>query len=142
MPDWINNPRYQRVIQKLQGMPSWQRAIFTSAGADRAFASDEMRSKIDAINAATVRKGREQSVSSGRERLDMAQDRFDTSTRLTEKERDITTKDRRLGKYLGYGNIGLSGLLGYKEMEVANLQAEQEQAMRRKILGYMGGLKT
>ena len=34
MPDWINNPRYQRVIQKLQGLPSWQRAIFTSVSAE------------------------------------------------------------------------------------------------------------
>lgn len=135
MPDFINNPRYQRVIQKLQGLPSWQRAIFTSAGADRQFASDEMRSKIDAINAATVRKGREESLS-------LRRDRFNTSTRLAEKEQDMTAKDRRLGKILGYGNIGVSGLLGYKEMETANLQAEQEQADRKKILGYMsrGGL--
>jgi len=138
MPDWINNPRYQRVIQKLQGLPSWQRAIFTSAGADRQFASDEMRNKIAAINAATVRRGRDQAISSGRERLGLAQDRFKASTKLRDRAFNIDKGDRRTAETLGYGNIGLSGVMGYKEMELANLQATQEQTDRKKILEYMG----
>ena len=143
MPDWINNPRYQRIIQKLQGMPQSQRAIFTSAGADRQFASEEMRGKINAINAATARKGREQSVSTGKERLSMAQDRFKSSTKLRDRKWDIDKGDRQTAETIGYGGIALSGLLGFKEMELANLQAAQERADRKKILGYMGrGLKT
>jgi len=143
MPDWINSPRYQRVIQKLQAMPSWQRAIFTSAGADRAFASDEMRNKIDAINAATLKKSREHAVSSDKERLALRRQAFKIDTRLDDKEWDIDKKDRRTAEYLGYGNIGVSGLLGYKEMELANIMAAQEQAMRKKILGYTPrGLST
>ena len=140
MPDWINSPRYQRVIQRMQTMQPWQRAIFTSAGADKAFASEEMRGKIDAINAATTRQGREQAVSSGKERLALSRGRFEASTGLADRERDIETKDRRTAEYLGYGNIGVSGLLGYKEMELKNIQAAQEQAMRRKILGATRGL--
>ena len=133
MPDWINNPRYQRVIQRLQTMQPWQRAIFTSAGADKAFASEEMRNKIDAINAASMKKAREESLS-------LSRDRLKTNTRLYDKEQDMLKKDRRLGKALGYANIGVSGLLGYKNMELANIQAQQEQAMRRKILVATRGL--
>ena len=135
MPDWINSPRYQRVIQKIQTMPSWQRAIFTSAGADKAFASEEMRNKINLINAATRKKSMEQSVSSGKERLALSRCSFEAGTKLSDRALDIKKDDRRLAKYLGYGNIGVSGLLGYKEMELANIQAAQEQAMRRKLLG-------
>lgn len=140
MPDWINNPRYQRVIQKLQGLPSWQRAIFTSAGADRQFASDEMRSKIDAINAASRKSSMESRVSLGKGRFDLSRDALRSSSKISDRRWDIDKDDRRTAEYLGYGNIALSGLMGYKEMELANLQAEQEQAMRKKILS--GGLKT
>jgi len=140
MPDWINNPRYQRVIQKLQGLPSWQRAIFTSAGADRQFASDEMRSKIDAINAASRKSSMESRVSLGKGRFDLSRDALRSSSKISDRRWDIDKGDRRTAEYLGYGNIALSGLMGYKEMELANLQAEQEQAMRKKILS--GGLKT
>ena len=138
MPDWINNPRYQRVIQKLQGLPSWQRAIFTSAGADRAFASEEMRNKIAAINAAIAKKGRVQAISTAKDRLALERERFGAGTRLADKYRKAATKDRRLAEYLGYGNVALSGALGYQDMQLANLQAIQEQADRKKILEYMG----
>lgn len=135
MPNWIDNPRYQRIIQKLQGLPSWQRAIFTSAGADRAFASDEMRSKIDAINAATRKGAMESRVSMGKKRLALGREQFRSSSDIRRKRWGISEKDRKLGELLGYGNIGVSGLMGYKEMELANIQAVQEQAMRKKILG-------
>ena len=136
MPNWIDNPRYQRVIQRLQGLPSWQRAIFSSAGADKAFASDEMRNKIDAINAATRQKARKYSVKYGEERLAQSRDRYKSYSNLRDKEWGMNKDDRRLGEYLGYGNVALSGLLGYQNMKLADLQAEQEQAMRKKILGY------
>ena len=138
MPNWIDNPRYQRVIQKLQGLPSWQRAIFTSAGADRAFASDEMRNKIAAINAATSKTAREQAVSTSKQRLTLDRDRFKASSKLKGRRWDIDKGDRRTAEYLGYGNIAASGVLGYQDMQLANQQAIQEQEMRRKILS-MGG---
>ena len=134
MPDWINNPRYQRVIQKLQGLPSWQRAIFTSAGADRQFASDEMRNKINAINAASRKKEMAHKISYGKERLDLSRDAFKASSKIRDRRWDIDKGDRRTAEMLGYGNIGLSGIMGYKEMELANLQAAQEQAMRKKLI--------
>lgn len=151
MANWMDSPRYQRVIQKLQAMPQWQRAIFSSAGADRAFASDEMRSKIDAINAATTKQGRAKSVSFGKERLglardtfkassELARDRFESSKGLADKRLRTDAKDRRLGEMIGIGNLGMSGLMGYKEMELSNIQAEQEQAMRKKILGLTPGV--
>ena len=133
MPNWIDNPRYQRVIQKLQGLPSWQRAIFSSAGADKAFASDEMRSKIDAINAATRKKEMAHRISYGKERLDLSRDRFKSRSKISDRRWDIDKGDRRTAEYLGYGNIALSGLLGYKEMKLANIMAEREQADRKKL---------
>ena len=138
MPDWINNPRYQRVIQKLQGLPSWQRAIFTSAGADRQFASDEMRNKIDAINAASRKESMEHRISYGKDRLDLSRDAFKSSSKIRDRRWDIDKGDRRTAEYLGYGNIAASGVLGYQDMQLANQQAIQEQEMRRKILS-MGG---
>ena len=139
MPDWINNPRYQRVIQKLQGMPSWQRAIFSSAGADRQFASDEMRGKIDAINAASRKKSMDSRLTLGADRLALSRDRFKASSKLSDRKWDIDKADRRIAEPLGYGNVALSGLMGYKEMELANLQAELEQADRKKLIS---GLPT
>ena len=129
MPDWINNPRYQRVIQRLQGMQPWQRAIFSSAGADTAFASEEMRNKINALNAATLKETREAAFDIGRRRLDM-------SRRLMRKGQ----KDERLAELIGVGNIGVSGILGKKELELANLQAAKTLADRRKILRALEGL--
>ena len=139
MPNWIDNPRYQRMIQKLQGLPSWQRAIFTSAGADRQFASDEMRNKIDMINAASRKKEMAHRISYGKERLGLSRDAFKSSSKLKDRRLDIDKGDRRTAEMLGYGNIGLSGLLGYQEMGLANLQAEQERADRKKLIS---GLNT
>ncbi len=134
MPNWIDNPRYQRVIQRLQGLPSWQRAIFSSAGADKAFASDEMRNKIDAINAATRQKARRRNTEYGKERLAQSRDRYKSYSNLRDKEWGMNKDDRRLGEYLGYGNVALSGLLGYQNMKLADLQAEQERTMRNKLV--------
>ena len=133
MPDWINSPRYQRVIQRLQAMQPWQRAIFTSAGADRAFASDEMRSKIAALNAATLKKSRE-------EALDLKRRRFKMYSDLDQREYDIGRKQGRLSEYLGYGNVALSGLLGLQEADVLKLQTAKTLANRKKIMGALQGL--
>ena len=127
MPSWIDSPRYQRVIQRLQAMQPWQRAIFSSAGADRAFAGEEMRNKIAALNAASLKESREESLALDRSRLEFGK-------RMSGKKYKMGRKEGRLSEYLGYGNVALSGLLGLREADVLKLQTARAIADRKKIM--------
>lgn len=148
MIDFRENPRYQRLIQKISAMGPEQRAIFNTARVDEAFAGDAMKRHLDALSMAADRQARAKAIEHGEKRLGLAERRlglsknaFDTQTGLTREARDFANKQSRWGTYIGMANVPLAAYTGYKEMGRDFDEAEETRKHRDRIKKLLEGGK-
>ena len=113
MPSYLDNPQYQRAIQRLNSLDKTQRAILSTVPADEVFASAEMRKKVASMNAALNRKAQDK-------RSDLASrslaQNYDLGTRrlgLAQKQFKNYQDALPIAEGLGLANVVGSGLLGY-----------------------------
>ena len=93
------NPQYQRAIQIMGRYSPRQKAIFSTALADRHFAATDMGKKIKALAYGTDKK-------LDRRRLNIGEKAFKRDKKLN-----------RVAEMLGVGNVILSGYMGSQNLE-------------------------
>lgn len=112
--DWMNNPRYQRAIQRLNRMSPSEKAVIDTVAADKHFATEEMRNRLSSMRAAAEREFR-------KSRLGLAE------RELGLRRRAIRFQQRQLPIAYGIGGAGVlaSGYLGYQRMKADTEAAER-----------------
>lgn len=144
--NYLENPRYQRLIQRLSSMRPEQRAIFNTAMVDRAFGNEAMQKHLQALALQADTKHKqdliglgEKSLALGERRLGLSKKQFDVRTGLTREKRDFADKQGRLGTYMAAANIPIAGYFGAKQMQRDFDEAEAMKAFRKKWYDSVGG---
>jgi len=104
-------PQYQRMVQKIYRMSPHQKAILSTAVADRAFAGSAMQSKLKLMEIGANRQYLN-------ERMALSKRGLQQSYGLKQKELGIRKKESRTAEALGIGNIITSGYLAKKRMDM------------------------
>ena len=141
MIDWRSNPRYAKVIQRLARMRPDQRAIFSTAMADKEFANEAMQKHLQGLSLAADRQAKDRHFSLASRSLGLSKKAFDTRTNLTRAGMDFEKKQGRLGTMMAAANIPISGYTGYKSMQRDFDEAEETKQFRKKLLESYGGVK-
>ena len=105
--DFKNSPQYQRWVQKIYRMSPHQRAILSTAVADRAFASSEMQKKLRLMEIGAQKQYLD-------ERIGLQKQGLELQKRGIEQGK----KESRIAEALGLGNVALSGYMGKKSMDI------------------------
>jgi len=121
-PRWLNNPRYQKAVQKMARLDPTRNAILDTVIADEAFADAEMRNRLAMMRLAAQKTGHAQNLELGEKRLAYDKNRADARYSLAEDTMDMNKKDAALSQNLGWGNIALGGVQG-----LANLKNQKRQ---------------
>jgi len=128
-PKWLNNPRYQRAVQKMTRMGPNRNAILDTVIADEAFADAEMRNRLQMMRLAAQKTGNERGLKLGEGRLALDEKRLgydktrsDARYNLAKGTMDMRQDDDALAKKLGWGNIAVSGVQG-----LASLKKQKQQ---------------
>lgn len=141
MFNWMQDPRYQRAVQKYEALSPSDRAIANSA-LEAAFAGQAMEKQMALKRMAIQRQEHEGRLALGekalelkgdlgRRRLDLGADRLSN----LKKANELQQEDTGFAQTLALGNIalsGVSGYLGYKR------DLMTESAIRKLISQYGG----
>jgi hypothetical protein len=133
--NWQDNPRYQRIIQRIGAMRPEQRAILKSASADTAFANEDIRKYLASLSMAADEKYRNRALA-------LREKELDVSKNLAEQEADIAKKQTRIGTGIAAANIPISGYFGMKQMDRDKEEAAAESAWRKSLLSRIGGVSN
>ena len=109
--DFRESPQYQRMIQKIYRMSPHQKAILSTAVADRAFAGSAMQKKLKLMEIGINKQYLE-------ERMALQKEGMQKSYALSEKKRGIREKESRTAEALGLGSVITSGYLAKKKMDM------------------------
>jgi|GEM_PF-5883778 len=130
------NPRYQKAMAKLAGLPQNRKAIFDSLVVDDAFATDYTRKELEGMRFASglqVKKARlalEEQGLAGSMAIAGRRNALDDKALRIEKDRV------GMARNLGLLNIGLSGVLGWKERGAyMDLAARKRRMAERELSG-------
>ena len=130
-PRWLNNPRYQRAVQKMSRMDPTRNAILDTVIADEAFADAEMRNRLAMMRLAAQKTGNERNLKLGEGRLALDEKRLaydknrsDASYGISRDKMDMNKDDAALAKNLGWGNIAVSGVQGLADLRNQKRQTE------------------
>jgi len=104
-------PQYQRMVQKIYRMSPHQRAILSTAVADKAFAGSEMANKLKLMEIGANRQYLEERMTLEKQGL---KQRYD----LTKKRLGAEKEERRLGEAISAGDVITSGFLGKARMDM------------------------
>lgn len=129
--NWLNDPKYQRQIQKLMRATPDQKAIINTVIADEQFADADMRKNLTLANMAAEKLSHEREHELGSNWLDFRKKEFATGQELTESGRDIRAGEldfmedqADLAELLGYGNILVSGIGGVTDLKRKKREAD------------------
>jgi len=130
-PRWLNNPRYQKAVQKMSRMDPTRSAILDTVIADEAFADAEMRNRLAMMRLAAQKTGNERNLKMGEGRLALDEkrltydkDRSDASYGIATDTMDMRQDDDALAKKLGWGNIAVSGVQGLADLKKQKRQTD------------------
>ena len=163
MISWRDNPRYQRLIQKLARMRPDQRAIFDTAMADKEFANEAMQKHLQGLRLAADLQAKDRSYSLASKRLGLRKKMFEENLGFSQKTFgedlgfrqkaheagrglqqegiDFDKKQGRLGTYMAAANIPIAAYTGYKSMQRDFDEAEKTRQWWKDALAKMGGTK-
>lgn len=115
-----DNPKYQRLLQRMQAMTPYQRAILDTAVLDENFADQDMKKYIQSMQAGQAKKNQEAQISLGEQRLELNKkaqaDRYALGQQqlgLRQDAMDYASSQAKQDSLLGLADIGVSGLIGY-----------------------------
>ena len=131
--NWKDNPRYQRLVQRIGAMRPEQRAILNSAAVDQAFGSEAMRRHLQSLSTAADEKFRNKALS-------LKEKELDVSKSLADQSLEMDKKQSRLGTAIAAANIPISGYFGMKQMDRDKEEAAAESAWRKSLLSRIGGV--
>ena len=124
MPDFTQNPRYQRAIQRLRRLSPDQRAVFDTLALDESFADEAMRKRLRSMQLATQKEGRAKSLEFGERGLKL-------------KEREFAFEKKQIGPatVLGAAEAGLGVYAGIQERKTAKETARSLLSLRSQYPG-------
>ena len=137
--NYLESPRYQRILQRLGSMRPEQRAIFNTAMVDRAFGNEAMQKHLKALALQADTKHRQDLIGLGERSLGLSRRSLEVRTGLTREKRDFADKQGKLGTYMAAANIPISGYFGKKQMERDFDEAAEMKAFRKKWYDSVGG---
>ena len=114
---FLNNPQYQRAVQIMSRMDPSRRAILDTVIADKHFASEEMRNKLMLMKMGYEKERGKKSHKLAKRRLDTSMDLQRRGLDIEEGYVDYLGDRADTANMLGWGNIGISGLRGYAELQ-------------------------
>lgn len=106
MANFRTSPRYQRAIQRLSRMAPSERAVIDNLMVDKAFASEEMRGRLQSMRAAADKQFAAQRLKLGEGRLGLAERSF----RFEKKQLPIAYG-------IAAGGVAASGYYGYQSQQ-------------------------
>ncbi|EGJ51727.1 hypothetical protein [Desulfocurvibacter africanus] len=138
----MDNPRYQRLQQRLATLRPEQRAILSTAQNELTgqVAQDDARNELTGRKTAMQEQGREQGLGLQRDSLALNQEISRGQLDLGRDQFSAGKKDLRRAELLGLANVGISGGLGYLDKQRAEAEDARVAARARKLLSAMEGL--
>ncbi|GAH00188.1 unnamed protein product [marine sediment metagenome] len=112
---WTNSPQYLKGIQKIRGIDPSKRAVTQTLvnELEGLYAGEEMQKQIRAQQIALRGDRQKHNIKMGEK--DIA---------LSEKNIDFMKDSSNTAELLGYGNIALSGYMGYSDMKQKKEEAD------------------
>ena len=156
---WFESPQYMKNIQKIKAMSPEDKALTQTLvdELDGMYADKDMKKQLQSMRDATTSKRMDRRAELGRSRLDLSGElgrgRLDLRGELGRKRLDLNQLtgqqglDMRSNVYdfekdqndtaelLGYGNIALSGLRGYADMQYRKKLADELTGLGKKWYG-------
>ena len=135
MSRWTGSPQYLKHLQKIRSMGPEKRAVKAGMIDElaSAYADADMRKQLMAMKSAAIGKSQERALELGRERLEtgreLSEGQYDLRKDIYRHDKDMSDT----AEILGWGNIGLSGLLGYGDMKHKKKMAELYQGLMDRI---------
>ena len=133
-PRWLNNPRYQRAVQKMARLDPTRKAILDTVIADEAFADQDMRKRLAMMQLAAQKTAHQRNIGLNERRIGLQEgelafkkDRADVGYDMASDKFRMDRNDANLAENLGYANIGLSGLRGYTDLKEKKRKTKQLQ---------------
>ena len=105
---WFESPQYMKGIQKIKSMSPEDKAVTQTLVNELhgLYADADMRKQLGAMRQAAQNKRMDRSLELSGGRLGLREDAF-----------DMQMGQNRTAENLGWGNIALSGLTGYADMQ-------------------------
>ena len=133
-PRWLNNPRYQKAVQKMARLDPTRKAILDTVIADEAFADADMRNRLAMMQLAAQKTANQRNIGLNERRIGLQEgelafkkDRADVGYDMASDKFRMDRNDANLAENLGYANIGLSGLRGYTDLKEKKRKTKQLQ---------------
>lgn len=119
--NFMDNPRYQRMIQKISALRPDQRAIVDTAMADEAFGSQAIKKQLASMGLAA-------DIANKKKSLDLSEQAMGLRRNLLKDELDFGNEQEKWGTAIGVANLPLAGYFGYKQ---ANRNLEEAEATKK-----------
>jgi hypothetical protein len=137
-PRWLNNPRYQKAVQRMARLDPTRQAILDTVIADEAFADREMRTRLAMMKLAAQKTANQRNLDLNERRIGLQEGRLahdkaraDARYGIAEEKFDISKGQSDLAENLGWANIGLSGLRGYTDLREKKRKTKYLQDLAR-----------
>lgn len=131
-PRWLNNPRYQKAVQKMARLDPTRKAIMDTVIADEAFADRDMRNRLAMMQLAAQKTANQRNIGLNERRIGLQEgelafkkDRADVGYDMALDRFRMDRSDANLAENLGYANMGLSGLRGYTDLKEKKRKTKQ-----------------
>lgn len=142
MPDFTQSPAFQRMQQRIMALSPEQRAILSTAQGDleSLFAKDAMKDELAAREAGSQRDYRNRLLDIRGQQLDnsgaLGRDKLSLGMEKLALERtalDDQEAAARRAENIGLAGLGVSGALGYGQMQARKRQAAENDALLRRL---------
>lgn len=134
---WFESPQYLKNMQKIKALGPEDKAITQTLANELSglYADADMQKQLQAIRFATGAKEGERALKLGQQRLDLSKLLGEGSLGLARKQLSYDKSTGKTGEMLGWGNIALSGLMGWQDMKYRKEEAERDKALMKKLFG-------
>lgn len=122
-----DNPRYERMIQKLSALRPDQKAIVDTAMLDEAFAGEAMKKHLASVSTAA-------DIANRKKALDIQEKGMGLRTNLLRDRMDFDKGQQRWGTAISAANIPIAGYLGYEKMQADTEEARKNREFRDYIM--------
>jgi len=109
--DFKATPQYQRMVQKIYRMSPHQKAILSTAVADKAFAGSQMANKLKLMEIGASKQYMD-------ERLALQKKGLSQSYKLRKKAIGIEKEEGRRAEAISLGGVVTSGFLAKKRLDL------------------------
>jgi len=124
---WLNNPRYQKAVQKMARLDPTRRAILDTVIADTAFADQDMRNRLALMNLEARKLSQTRDIDLREKQMALNKQRADQNYNLAQNQMDFSKDEADTAENLGWFNIGTGALGGLGELA----QKKRQEKMYR-----------